>query len=213
MKFARFIAVVLGLLASAVMLFSIGLCLVSLDAKPLILEKPHGAVECAEALQEAVLAGDYDALSQVIYGQPDLGADRDPGQRTGVMIWEAFQNSISFEYQGDFYATDSGIARNAVVTAMDIPSVTAALSGHAHALLTARVENAVDMAELYDENNEFREELVQTVLEEAVVRALAEDAETVTLEVKVELVCPDGKGKWWAVPDQALLRLLSGGVA
>lgn len=211
MKIARFFAWIFGLLGTALMVGSIGLCLVSLDAPVELKEVPAGAVECAETLMEAIDSGDYAAASRVMYGQPDLGVDRKPAEETGVMIWDAFIGSISYEFKGDCYATDSGIARDATITAMDIPSVTAALSQHAHSLLTARVESAEDMAELYDEENNFREDLVADVLSEAVVRALAENAELVTRDVTLNLICRDGQ--WWVVPDQALLQAISGGVA
>lgn len=97
------------------------------------------------------------------------------------------------------------------ITTLDISSVTGALTEHAHALLTARVEGAEEMTELYDEENNFREELVSEVLQEAVVQALAEDAQTVTYDVTLNLIYRDGQ--WWVVPDQALLDAISGGVA
>lgn len=211
MKIARFFACIFGLLGTVLMVGSIGLCLMSLDAPVELKEVPAGAVECAETLMDAINAGDYVAASQVMYGQPDLGVDRKPAEEAGVMIWDAFIGSISYEFKGGCYATDSGIARDATITAMDIPSVTAALSQHAHALLTARVESAEDMAELYDEENNFREDLVADVLREAVVRALAENAELVTRDVTLNLICREGQ--WWVVPDQALLQAISGGVA
>ena len=211
MKFARYIACLLGIVTAALMVFSIGLCLISLDSEVKILEMPAGPAACSESLGEAIRVGDFEAASQVIYGQPDLGADRAAADAAGQMIWDAFRDSISFEYTGECYASGSGFARDAVVTVMDIPSVTANLSRRAHDLLTARVEAATDMAELYDENNNFREDLVADVISQALVQALAEDAQVVTKEVKVNLICRDGK--WWAVPEDALLQLLSGGVA
>ena len=211
MKIARFFAVIFGLIGTVLMIGSIGLCLISLDAPVRMPETPAAAVECSEDLMNALADGDCAAAGNVLYGQPDLGVDREPADEVGQMIWTAFLGSISYEFKGDCYATDSGIARDATITAMDIPSVTDAVSQHAHALLTARVENATDMAELYDEENNFREDLVADVLSEAVVRALAENAETVTRDVTLNLICRDGQ--WWVVPDQALLQTISGGVA
>lgn len=211
MKIARFFAWIFGILGMALMVFSIGLCLVSRNKPVELKEVPAGAVECAEALRSAISAGDYGAISAVLYGQPDLGADRKPTEETGIMIWDAFAASVSFEWKGDCYATDTGIVRDAVIKSMDIPGTMQALDGKAHSLLTARVEAATDMTELYDEHNNFREDLVQDVLREAVVRVLAEDAQLVTREVTLQLVCRDGR--WWVVPDSALLQMLTGGVA
>ena len=49
------------------------------------------------------------------------------------------------------------------------------------------------------------------MLSQAVVQALAEDGQLVTRDVTLNLICRDGQ--WWAVPDQALLQAISGGVA
>lgn len=211
MKIARFFAVIFGIIGMVLLIGSIGLCLISLDAPVRMTETPAGAVECSENLLEAIENGDFAAAGNLMYGQPDLGVEHLPSEAGGAMIWDAFLNSISCEFKGDCYATDTGIARDASITVLDIPSVTEKLNTRAHALLTQRVENAVDMAELYDENNNFREDLVTEVLNEALAQALAEDAKTATWDVTVKLVSRDGQ--WWVVPDQALLTAITGGVA
>lgn len=211
MKIARFFGVIFGLLGTALMLGSVVLCLSSLNKPAELLETPAAAVECAEEMMEAIAAGDYASAAKVMYGQPDLGVDREPSDTLGVMIWDAFLDSISYEFKGECYATDTGIAWDATVTALDIPSVTGSLNTRVHTLMTQRMENAADMAELYDEENNFREDLVEEVLSQAVVQALAEDGQLVTRDVTLNLICRDGQ--WWAVPDQALLQAISGGAA
>lgn len=211
MKIARFFAVLLGIFATALMALSIGLCLVSLDAKPMLAEAPDGAVRCVEDLQAAVNAGDFQAISQTFYGQPELGAEGIPDQSAGIMVWDAFKASLSLELRGECYASNSGICYDAVITALDIPSVTGAISTHAHALLSQRVASAQDMSELYDENYDFRQDLVAEVMNEAVIRALAENSQLVTREVTLKLVCQDGA--WRIAADAALLELLSGSLA
>lgn len=210
MKIARFCSAIFGVLGAAVMVFSIGLCLLSLNWEPVLKETPKGAVECAEALMEAFAAGDYTAASQRIYGQPDLGGDRDSTDAAAAVIWEAFRNSLDYEFRGDCYAADSGICRDVSVTFLKISSVTGAVSRHAHALMTAEVEAAQTMEELYDESGNFREALVSEVLEQAVEKAL-EDGETVTMDLTLTLIHRDGA--WWAAPNETLLTALSGGMA
>ena len=211
MKAARFFAVIFGVIGAVLMAGAIGLCLVSLDEPVQVLEIPQGAVECSGELMDALEQGDFSAAGNVMYGQPELGVDRVPEDPLGSMVWTAFAGSISCQWKGECYATDTGMARDAAITALDIPSVTDSLSRRAHDLLTARVAAATDMAELYDENNNFREELVEEVLSQALVQALAEDAQTVTRDVTLNLICRDGQ--WWVVPDQALLAAITGGLA
>ena len=77
-------------------------------------------------------------------------------------------------------------------------------------MLEKRVEEAADISEVYDENNEYREEFVMDVLYEAARQALEEDAVTRTVELTIQLVYSEGQ--WWVVADSALLDAISGGI-
>ena len=76
------------------------------------------------------------------------------------------------------------------------------------ALLEAKAAAAEDKTEIYNEDNSYRNELVDQALNDAVTQALSEDAQTVTRDVTLGLIYQDGA--WWVVPDQALLQIISG---
>ena len=211
MKLARFVSWIFGILGTVLMAFSIGLCLISLNKEAKICQVPDGAQQCIQQLSEAVNAGDYQAISQLLYGQPALGAEQKPADTNSVILWDAFVDSLACEVTGECVVTQNGLGWSVSVSAMDVPSVTAGLSRRAHDLMTEKVHSATDMTQLYDENNEFREELVEDVLQDALVRALAEDGEVITREITLELICRDGK--WWVLPNTELLTLLSGSLA
>lgn len=211
MKFARFFAVIFGIVGLVLMLGTTALCLMSLDEPVKLTEIPQGAQACSEEMMAAIDAGDFAAAAKRMYGQPDLGVEGTPADAAGAVVWNAYLESISYEFAGNCYATDSGLARDVSITTLDIPSVTEKLNSRASALLTQRVNAATEMAQLYDEENNFRADLVAEVLEEALNQAIAEDAKTVTREVTLNLIYRDGQ--WWVVPDQALLTALTGGVA
>lgn len=211
MKILKVIASVLlaavGLSAAAAAVY---LCTQFVDAKPMLLTPPDVARSKVIMLMNAVSEGDYEEASQSIYGTPSLGVDREAADEVGVMIWEAFQGSITYELQGDCYTTEQGLAQNVVISCMDVTSVTENLKERSQALLEQRVTEAVDVSEIYDENNEYREEFVMAVLRDAVEDALEEDARTMTMELTVNLSYQDGK--WWVVADEALLDAISGGI-
>lgn len=211
MKIARIFSAVFAAIGTVLMVGTLVLCLISLDAPVKLQKVPAEAERRCEEMMDALAQGDFSAASAVMYGQPDLGSDSVPGEEAGAKVWEAFCGSISYEFTGECYALDSGIYRDASITALDIASVTENLSVYAHTLLTQRVEAAEDMAELYDDNNNFREELISQVLREALDQALREDAAMVTRDVTLKLIQRDGQ--WWVVPDQALLQTISGGLA
>lgn len=88
--------------------------------------------------------------------------------------------------------------------------MTVNLKERSQTLLEQRVAEAVDVSEIYDENNEYREDFVMAVLRSAVEDALKEDARKMTVELTVKLSYQDGS--WWVVADEALLDAISGGI-
>ena len=208
MKIARFFAVIFAVFGFLLLFGSIGLCLFSLNAPVRILELPQEAVTVSEAFSQALDQGDLTAAAQYVYGQPDLGAEGTPADPETAALWNAYLDSISFAYTGACQAGDTGLSRTASVTVLDIASVTEKLPERAQSLVNQKIASAESLTDVYDESGSFREELVTEILQQALQQCLTQDAETITREVTVKLINRDGK--WWAVPDPALLQALSG---
>ena len=208
----KLIAVFIGLLFMAagtvVAGFTVEVAKNNLDSIPVLLAPVEEAEAQAEALMEAVSKGDYETAGTLILGNPKLGVDRDPADAVGVMIWEAFVNSYSYEMVGDSFATDSGIAQKVKVSYLEIGSVTKNLKQRSQTLLEERVAQAEDVDEIYDENNNYKEDFVMDVLHDAVVDSLAEDAAMTGTEFTLNLVYRDGQ--WLVVSDSALMAAISG---
>ena len=62
----------------------------------------------------------------------------------------------------------------------------------------------------YDENNNYREDMVMELLFQAAEACLQEDAEMVTVEIVVKLT--HEQGQWWVLPEKELLEAISGGI-
>ncbi len=211
MRISKLFAGLFGLLGAALTAVALTVCMRSLDAAPVLLTQPEAAKNQVEAMLEAVCQGDYTTAGSLMYGSPDLGVDRAPGEEAGVLIWDAFVDSMHYELAGDCYATDSGVAWDVVIESLDISSVTANLKERSRTLLAQRVAEAEDVAQVYDENGEYRENVVMEVLLDAVRQAVAEDGVMIRREVTLNLICQDGQ--WWILGDQALLEAISGGIA
>ena len=182
----------------------------NLDSIPVLLAPVEEAENCARELMDAVAAGDYTAAEALILGNPKLGVERVPADAAGIMIWNAFVESYSYEMVGDSFATDSGIAQQVKVSYLDIGSVTANLQQRSQALLEERVSQAEDMDEIYDENNDYKESFVMAVLQDAVKDALKEDAKMTGAEFTLNLVYRNGS--WLVASDSALMSAVSGGI-
>ena len=198
---------VLGLTAAAL---AIWLCLGSVDAAPVLLREPEAVPERVEQMLELVSAGDYNGAGKLMQGQPDFGADREAADEAGRILWDAFVSGFSYRLEGECYATDSGVAQDVVITRLEPDSVTAGLRDRIRSVLEKRLETAEDVSEVYDENNNFREEVVAEALLEALKEAIREDASYTGVTVTVTLVWRDGS--WWIVPEEGLIRAITGGI-
>ena len=159
---------------------------------------------------DAIVDCDYQKASSLLYGNPQLGLDREPADEVGVMLWKAFTESQSYELKGGCVADNSGLTQQVVMTYLDISSVTANLADRSQTILTQRIENAENLDEIYDTNNEYREDVVMDALKEAVTMALKEDAKLTSVELTLNLIYRDNQ--WWIVSSNQLMSAISGGI-
>ena len=206
-RFFSAIYALLGILAAAAGVF---LALSNMFAGPALVEEPKAARERVESMLDAVCAQDYNTVSASLHGQPNLGLDREAADPVGQLFWDAVSASFSWESRGEFYATDSGVALDVTISAIELNSLTENLRTRAQSLLEERVKNAEDTSEIYDENNEYRTEFVMAVLEDAARDALEQDARTTSWDLTLNLLYENGQ--WWIVPEQELLEAISGGI-
>ena len=206
-KLLSLIFIIIGI-AAAVAAANIGMT--NKEADPVLLMPPEDAKLQVVGMMDAVCSGDFAAASTYLQGQPDLGVDREPSDPVGVLIWNAFRDSMSYELVGDCYGTEAGLAQNLTFSCMDITSVTAVLKERSLALLEKRVEEAEKLSDVYDENMQYREDFVLSVLYDAAVAALEEDAGTMTTELTVNMVYQNET--WWIIADRNLLDAISGGI-
>ena len=206
-KLLSLIFAIVGIAAAAAAVY---LGLSNKDADPVLLVPPEEAKLQVVGLMDAVCEGDFDTANTYLQGQPNLGVDREATDEVGVLIWEAFCDSMSYELVGDCYATEDGLAQNVTISCMDITSVTAVLKDRSQALLEQRVEEAEDLDEVYDDELQYREDFVMDVLYDAAVAALEEDATTMTTELTVNMTYQNEA--WWILVDKNLLDAISGGI-
>lgn len=208
--FTRILSALFGVFGIAIAAAAVYVSFYSIHAAPVLVKQPDAAEIQVVRMLDSVCDGDFDAAGNMMQGTPNLGVDRPASDEVGVLIWDAFLESLSYEVAGDCYATDSGVAQDIRFTCLDVQSVTATLRERSQNLLEQRVAEAEDISEVYDENNNYREDVVMDVLYDAAQAALEEDAQTQTVEVTVNLVYD--QGQWWIVPDDALLKAISGGI-
>ena len=197
---ALFVLLALGLGAAGTQL-----ALTNLEADPILLEVPEEARAQALDLLDAMCSGDYAAVSQRLYGQPDLGMNRKPADDVGELFFDAYAKSLRYELIRDCYATADGVALDVRITALDIGAVLPLLRQQAQDLLEQRVEEAEDVSQVYNENGEYLESLVEEVLRTSAAQVLQRGSD-VSTELTLECVFKDGQ--WWILPGDTLLDII-----
>jgi len=212
MKIAvRCFAVLLALVALAVAGIGIYAALHFQGQLPMLLQSSPIARQRADAMLDAVSRGDYGAAGGMILGNPNLGVENPSKEPLGQMLWETYQQNLTFTPVGECYPTESGVAFDYRVKRLDWESVMEPLRQRAQKLLEERVAAATNMEDVYDENNEYREDFVKETLRMAMEASIDEEAAYTETVFTVNLIYRDGK--WWIVSDDALLSAISGSLA
>lgn len=210
MKRKKTAALCFGLLAAVCFLMAAVLAVRFRGATPVLVSAPPEAARQVEALMEAVCGGDFSQAEALLYGTPELGLDREPEDPVGALLWQAYVDSLDYALSGSCYASENGVCQDVKIISLELPSVTEGLGERARELLNRRLEQAEDVSEIYDEDNEYRQELVQEVLLEAARQALEEDARYGYRIVTLRLVYD--REQWWVAADAQLLQAVSGGI-
>lgn len=208
---SRILAAVLLLAALGAAGLAIFACRNYHNAMPILVREPEQALSQLEGMLEELCAGSYGDASRRMLGCPELGLEEPPEDELGRLLWDAFSGSMEYRLEGGCYTTEAGLAQDISLTYLDLSTVTARLRERSQTLLEQRVAQAEDVSQIYDENNEYREDFVMEVLLTAAADALREDGQTVTVQLTVNLKHQDGQ--WWVVADKALLDAISGGIA
>ena len=206
----KILSVIFVLIGIAAAVVAVNMGITNRNADPVLLATPEAASQQVTGLMEAVCSGDFATASTYLQGQPGLGVDREATDEVGILIWEAFCDSMSYELVGECYATEAGLSQNVTLTCMDVTTVTAVLKERSQALLEQRVDEAEDLEDVYDENLQYREDFVMDVLYDAAVMALEKDAKIMTTELTLNLSFQNEQ--WWIAADRELLDAISGGI-
>lgn len=208
MKNRKILSNILCCLGIIVGIISACIALMAKDSSPAMLLQPADAKRCAEKMMTAIHEGDYKMASSMMYGKPNLGSVPEDGNLAVELIWSEFLNSMEFTIHGDCYVEDSGVSVDVSLRTLDVPTVIESMEGHARELLSRRVASAKDLSEIYDADNNFRQEIMDQILRDASLRALTNDLAYKEHDLTLNMVFENGQ--WWVVPDTALLNVLSG---
>lgn len=212
MRASKIFAFLFGILGTTLMLLTVILSLTSLNGTVWMSEVPAEATACTQQLMNALADGDYPAAEQLIYGDSKLGDPREASTELGKQVWIAFADSISYEFAGGCYTSSKGLSRDVTITTMDLSSFFDPMYGQAKSILDEK-EKAAKEAEnvgLVFHDGKVLDSVMEEIVDTVVTGALTGEAKTVTTTVTLELVNKDGR--WQVMPNEALLKAISGGL-
>ena len=210
MKLSRFFSGLFLCLGLGLMFLAICLVMGQPGTQPTLVGSSQEPQNQVVAAMDAICQGDFSGAEQYLLGRPSLGVDRELQDPAAAMIWKAFVESLSYELSGDCYATDTGVAQDITLKCLDISSVTANLAQRSEKHLARLQQSATHTYEVYDENGNFRQDVVQQVLSTVVQEALQEDAQYTTTAFTLQLVCREGQ--WYIHPNSDFISAISGGI-
>ena len=153
---------------------------------------PEGIPEAADAIMDSIQAGDWAALEEMVLGNPELAPNVGVQGSAEIMIWDAYRNSLQWSCEEPFRIHGSLITQKVSITCMDIPSITDAIS----TMLSLADSTGFDAAT----QTEFLHTVAAHVLE----------SELPMIRREITLTFQRNQGHWMLVPNNALLKLLSG---
>ena len=209
MKISKLVSGLFAALGSVLLAGSIVTSFAALSKPAKAVKPTQEANACAQSVLRALDDGDLSKVEEYFYGKPTLGLEREPATAEGKQIWNAYRDSIAVTTDGYCYGEGTNIYQTAKVTAMDITGTLSQWDKGAGELLKQKIDAAEDPAVLLDEGGDVPQTLKDELRGQALTQALA-DAKTVTTQITFQLIEKDGQ--WWAVPDQAMLDVLSGGL-
>lgn len=210
MKISKLASAVFAVVGTVLLTGSIIASFAALSIPAKAVKPTQEANRLAQKVLGALDDGDFSAVEGCLYGKPTLGLDREPATTEGKLFWDAYRDSVAVTTDETCYGEGTNIYQTARISAMDIPGTLDKLGQRAGELLKQRLDSEAESSALLGEDGQISQTLRDEIRMQALQDVLAEP-ETVTTQITFQLVEQDGQ--WWAVPDQAMLDILSGGLS
>jgi len=209
MKSIKNLSALFGTLGALFLFFTAALSFTALDAPANLLVVSKEAKYLTEDYMEALCREDLESLGSMMYGQPRLLSEGETESELADYLWDAYMDSVSYEFSGDFYASGSQICRDAEVTVLDISGVLSALKQQSQKLLEERAA-VTDGDLVFEEDGQYREEFAMQVLYDGVAQLLEKEHMEKTVHVTLELTNRDGQ--WYVLPNPEITSILTGSI-
>jgi len=163
------------------------------------------------AFFDALIEGDYETAYSYLDYYSGLGLENQPEGEANQVIYEALKDSYSYRLYGDCVTGQLTAKQQVLLEHLDIQRMQTKLGDKTHDVLEKMVQTSASSA-IYDENNEFRPEAIDTAYL-AAVNELLEQPELYRSTTGMELNLVYTSDGWRIEATTDLLNALTGGIA
>jgi hypothetical protein len=159
---------------------------------------------------DALAAGDYEQAYACLDGVETLGLEYEPRRESGRAIRAAMRGQFSAELYGDCTVDGERAYQQVNCRYFDVSKLNREAKTEAM-LIISRYVSTHPVGDLYNENGNYRTELLLDAWDEA-AELLLQTPENYRSSGGVQLELRWHDGAWRIVPNEKLLQLLTGGV-
>ena len=159
----------------------------------------------------ALSRGDYaEAYARMDYVET-LGLDYEPQRESQKQLFAAMRRTFSAELYGDCTVNGERAYQQVSCRYLDVDKLNTEARSEA-LLIISRYVSSHSVGELYNENGNYRPELMWEAWDQAVLELLQQHPEDYRSSAGVQLELRWHDGAWHVVPNDKLLQLLTGGI-
>lgn len=196
-----------GICAAGLALAVVLLCIFCRNASPLVFGGTAKATRQVSRMLSEVSSMDASRIAASFPEGTDLermySLDNPVANALTRKVWQ----SLSFEIQGSAHGADSALAVDVKLQAMDAGKALESAKEKVRPLVSEKVKKAESLDDIFDEDNQYKEEFLNAVLLEALADVLEHPEmreETITVYVR------KNGGRWEILPEDSLINALSG---
>ena len=176
------------------------------------LDKPKGdPQETVINFLGALSRGEYEeAYARMDYVET-LGLDHEPQRESQKQLFAAMRRTFSAELYGDCTVNGERAYQQVSCRYLEVDKLNTEARSEA-LLIISRYVSSHSVGELYNENGNYRPELMWEAWDQAVLELLQQHPEDYRSSAGVQLELRWHDGAWHVVPNDKLLQLLTGGI-
>ena len=210
-KAGKLIGAILLLAAIAVAFLGYYIATNCTGREPVNLTQLPDPMETVETFFDGVCAQDYAPAYACLDGYETLGLENVPEDPHAAALWAIVRNGSSWKALSPSTVNGTEASVRVELVSPDLNLLTEGLDGDVNARISQKVEEAVSIEGIYDEEENYLPEFVLEVYDEVLRERLEQSSyPTRSDEIEVRLTYRDRR--WLILPDSTLMDALCGGV-